>query len=305
MDSIVLNGIAVASVGIGSYFAGYDSMQTPNEVLTTSKVKTFPILASVTLVLVNLALESFGATAVNSFFKFYFILAGTNSIWFLLRAFFPKVKNSPVLFMYPKSHTIITDFILPANPEPFHLFDIPFYVFGIFVNIMYFKTYSPFLNNFVAASIATYAVLAIRIEKFTSAAPLLYALLLYDVFFVYETDMMTSVAMNLNGPLKLIHRKPSGTAVLGLGDVVIPGMFLSLCSRFDTFLNRILNRRGSRYWLLAMCGYVMALALTDYICYQTNSGQPALLYITPSVTIPIVLMTIIRKEYYAFLAFSA
>jgi minor histocompatibility antigen H13 len=72
---------------------------------------------------------------------------------------------------------------------------------------------------------------------------LLVLLFFYDIFFVFGTDVMLTVAKGIDAPIKLQFPKDfSGTtskyAILGLGDIVIPGVFVSLCLRYD-FLKHI------------------------------------------------------------------
>jgi len=302
MDSLLLGSTAVAAVGLGSYFAGKESNDTPREVLSASRIKSYPFLAGASLIGIQVMLEYLGPKRVNYLFMYYFGLAGTNSIWFLLRAFF-KMKSRK-LFYYPSSKSILTEFVLPNQRVPFFLHDIPLYLIALIVNVAYYQTRNNIANNIIAFSIAFFAILSIRIEKFTSAAPLLWSLLIYDVFFVYQTDVMTSVAMGLEGPVKLqVNLRGRGNSVLGLGDIVIPGLFIAVCSRFDTFLNKVTGRR-SYYWLTGLIFYSIAMGVTDLVCYITKKGQPALLFITPLVTVPIVLMALIRREHLAFASYS-
>lgn len=295
----MLGSAAVAIAGMGSYFAAREDV--PKEVLSAKRVKYYPYLAGISLMSINLFMEFFGPSTVNRCLVLYFGLAGTNSIWFVLRNFIRL--RGPKLFMFPRSRTVITEFVLPQKSVPFHVWDIPMYAIGLLVNVLYFTVRGNLLNNIVAGSIAFFAVMSIRIEKFTSAGPFLWSLLIYDAFFVYSTDVMTSVARNLDGPVKLLYRKRYGVSVLGLGDVVIPGLFVSICSRFDAFLFRVLRKR-SPYWVVSISGYALGLILTDIVCAITHSGQPALIFIVPSITIPIIVLALIRKEYRAFLGFS-
>lgn len=304
MDSAFLGSIATLAVGLGSYFAAVDDEDTIKEVLSESRIKMYPYLSGVVLVSMNLLFEFLGPQKVNFAFAFYFGLAGTNCIWFLLRTFirFKKMRTHK-LFMYPQSHTILTEFVLPSRPVPFYLGDILLYSFALSVNIYYFQTRATWANNLIAFSIAFFAILSIRIEKFTAAAPFLWSLLIYDVFFVYSTNVMSNVAINIQGPVKLIFTKDNGESVLGLGDLVIPGLFLSVCSRFDANIKKLLHKR-SPYWIIGMIGYALSMLATDVVCYITERGQPALLFISPSVTIPIIITAFIRKEQYVFLSYS-
>lgn len=91
---------------------------------------------------------------------------------------------------------------------------------------------------------------------------LLSALFFYDIYFVFYTPMMVTVATKLDVPIKLLFPRPDGCvmpvgavegsaameeylkciakkrtmAMLGLGDIVIPGMMLAFALRFDLYL---------------------------------------------------------------------
>jgi len=75
---------------------------------------------------------------------------------------------------------------------------------------------------------------------FTTASILLGALFFYDIFFVFYTPMMVTVATTLDVPIKLLFPRPGASpscvqnlAMLGLGDVVIPGLVIAMALRYD------------------------------------------------------------------------
>jgi minor histocompatibility antigen H13 len=91
---------------------------------------------------------------------------------------------------------------------------------------------------------------------------ILSALFFYDIYFVFFTPMMVTVATKLDVPIKLLFPRPDGCvmpvgaaegsalmeeyleclakkrtmAMLGLGDIVIPGMMIAFALRFDLYL---------------------------------------------------------------------
>lgn len=73
---------------------------------------------------------------------------------------------------------------------------------------------------------------------FTTGSLVLMSLFVYDVVMVFYTPMMISVATSLDVPMKLTFPGPKGTAsMLGLGDIVVPGIMLALALRFDLYLH--------------------------------------------------------------------
>ena len=64
-----------------------------------------------------------------------------------------------------------------------------------------------------------------------------------DIFWVFGTEVMVSVAKNVKGPLLLLFPRKFADlmaetkgefSMLGLGDIVIPGLFIALLLRLDT-----------------------------------------------------------------------
>lgn len=47
---------------------------------------------------------------------------------------------------------------------------------------------------------------------------------------------MVTVATKLDAPVKLVFQGPTRSSMLGLGDIVVPGMFIGLCLRFDHYM---------------------------------------------------------------------
>ena len=83
-----------------------------------------------------------------------------------------------------------------------------------------------------------------NLPSFKIAFVLLWGLFFYDIFWVYGTDVMVTVAKSLNAPVKLLFpvdltATPPKFSLLGLGDIVIPGIYIALSLRYD--INRILS----------------------------------------------------------------
>ncbi|CAH2045666.1 unnamed protein product [Thlaspi arvense] len=106
-------------------------------------------------------------------------------------------------------------------------------------------------------------------------------LFFYDIFWVFFTPVMVSVAKSFDAPIKLLF--PTGDALrpysmLGLGDIVIPGIFVALALRFD-----VSRRSKPQYFTSAFVGYTAGVVLTIVVMNWFQAAQPALLYIVPAV----------------------
>ena len=71
------------------------------------------------------------------------------------------------------------------------------------------------------------------------------ALFVYDIYFVFFTPLMVTVATQLDIPAKLVFPRPRRATedpaekalfMLGLGDIILPGMMIGFALRFDLYL---------------------------------------------------------------------
>lgn len=64
----------------------------------------------------------------------------------------------------------------------------------------------------------------------------MWGLFFYDIFWVYGTDVMVTVAKSFDAPIKLLfpyNWEENKKSMLGLGDIVIPGVFVALALKYD------------------------------------------------------------------------
>lgn len=136
---------------------------------------------------------------------------------------------------------------------------------------------------------------------------MLWALFFYDIFWVYGTDVMVTVAKNLDIPIKLIFPYLNATgeqkfSMLGLGDIVVPGIFVALCLKFDVdkALNKLkikdTNELKTTYFNTCMIGYFLGIVETFAVMWIFNHPQPALLFLVPMCTLPVAGVAFYGKE---------
>ncbi|KAJ5180023.1 hypothetical protein N7492_003233 [Penicillium capsulatum] len=101
------------------------------------------------------------------------------------------------------------------------------------------------LTNFLGFSFCYGALQFMSPSTFWTGTLILGSLFFYDIYFVFFTPLMVTVATKLDVPIKLLFPRPptpseapdaQSLAMLGLGDIVIPGMVIGLALRFDLFL---------------------------------------------------------------------
>ena len=99
---------------------------------------------------------------------------------------------------------------------------------------------------------------------------------------------MVKVATTLDVPIKLLWEKSltfsteHGFTMLGLGDIVVPGMFVATALRYDLSCSAHKDpkqRFSKPYFTSAMIAYIAGLATTMAVMITFRAAQPALLYL--------------------------
>lgn len=175
------------------------------------------------------------------------------------------------------------------------------------VVVFMFARLNPFLNaaygavdtnwlalDIVGINLAVFYSRMFVVPRFLYALVLLTGLFVYDVTMVFRTNLMMNAATKLNVPVKLLI--PSlvdgklSMAFIGLGDIVVPSAFARLCLEYD-YAKYYANGEAFHYkrpvprkfFWSAIVGYVLGLVATNVALHVYNVGQPALLYIVPSM----------------------
>ena len=137
-------------------------------------------------------------------------------------------------------------------------------------------------NNFLGFALCLLSVRSVPLRSFRVGGALLTGLFLYDVYFVFGTDIMMTVATKIDAPVKLLAPNPPGSAspaaILGLGDLAIPGLMVAFLARRGDAL-----ADGGWARKLACGAYAGGLAAAFLANEVVRKGQPALLYLVPAV----------------------
>ncbi|KAL3982030.1 Signal peptide peptidase family protein [Acanthocheilonema viteae] len=166
-------------------------------------------------------------------------------------------------------------------------------------------------NNILGVAFSIYGIESIHLCSFKAGTMLLAGLFIYDIFWVFATDVMTTVAKSIDAPLLLqfpqdIYRhglnNASKHAMLGLGDIVIPGIFIALLRRFDHYIGSGGNYEKPRhYFLITTVAYCFGLMITMGVMHFYKAAQPALLYLVPACVLVPLSVAGIRGEAYDML----
>merc|ERR1712151_453177 len=105
------------------------------------------------------------------------------------------------------------------------------------------------------------------------------------------------------GPIKLMFPRSLGGcgkllhSMLGLGDIVVPGIFIAFLAKWDAVKMGEDKSHSFVYLNTTMVAYVLSLITTVSIMLFFNAAQPALLYIVPYVLIASLAVAISRGEF--------
>lgn len=101
------------------------------------------------------------------------------------------------------------------------------------------------LTNILGFSFAYNALQIMSPTTAWTGTLILMALFIYDIYFVFFTPLMVTVATNIDIPAKLLFPRPmrldedhskQALSMLGLGDIVLPGIIIGYALRFDLYL---------------------------------------------------------------------
>lgn len=121
------------------------------------------------------------------------------------------------------------------------------------------------------------------------------------------------VAKGLKAPIKIVFPRdllqdPFGPSMmLGLGDIVIPGIYVALALRFDLsqyhMRHKLLRYRplwhrfAKPYFWMSFYAYIIGLAMTVLVMHKFQSAQPALLYLSPACVLSTLVTAWYRSEF--------
>lgn len=155
-------------------------------------------------------------------------------------------------------------------------------------------------NNLFGIAFAINGVELLHLNNVVTGCILLCGLLFYDAFWVFGTDVMVTVAKSFEVPIKLVFPQDllekglnaGNFAMLGLGDIVLPGIFIALLLRFDNSL----SRKTNVYFYSTFFAYFMGLLATMMIMHLFNHAQPALLYLVPACIGTPLLLALVKGD---------
>ncbi|KAK1829501.1 signal peptide peptidase-domain-containing protein [Podospora conica] len=107
------------------------------------------------------------------------------------------------------------------------------FLVAIAATIAYNTTKWFFLPNLLASAVCYESFSLMSPTSFSIGSSIMAALFFYDIIMVFYTPYMITVAKKIDAPIKLVFNTARGVSMLGLGDIVIPGILMAMALRFD------------------------------------------------------------------------
>lgn len=275
----------------------------------------FPVIGSGVLFGFYLIFKFFSKEYINLLLTVYFGIFGASSLGSMLGSAFHGILPAALAM---KQARVLALTRLADRKEEWRLeITWPRIVgFLMAAGLAAFYSYSKnwLASNLFGMAFALSAITMLHLDSFKTGMTLLAGLFVYDVFWVFGTDVMVSVAKSFNAPVKLLFPRnifvpqwwaASGNfTMLGLGDIVIPGVMVALCLRFDEHVASNKKSFAKPYFWTCFIAYWVGLITTMVVMHTFKAAQPALLYLSPACILAPLSVAVVRGELKALLAYS-
>ncbi|KAL3867787.1 hypothetical protein ACJMK2_040634 [Sinanodonta woodiana] len=279
---------------VGYHKKQKDSGEKP-ETMSSKDAAMFPIIASCTLFGIYLVFQIISKEYINLLLAVYFFILGVLALAHITSPVLSQFI--PPIFPNMEYHLILTQGKGDKKEEltnwEFDRKDLLCLAASGVVGVWYLAKKHWLANNLFGLAFALNGVEFLSLNTVSTGCILLGGLFIYDIFWVFGTNVMVFVAKSFEAPIKLVFPQDllekglsaDNFAMLGLGDIVIPGIFIALLLRFD----HSLGRNQKTYFYAGFAAYVAGLLLTIVVMHVFKHAQPALLYLVPAcLGIPIL-----------------
>ncbi|CDW78781.1 signal peptide peptidase [Stylonychia lemnae] len=298
------------------------TLSNENQLLSLKNALSIPIIATLTLVLAYFAIVQ-KWSIINNLIVAYFSLIGA---LILKKYIYEYFKTSTGLQAYDYHLEFLQRMqLFRLNMT---LLELVCLAVAIYFQYLYLQSRFFVANNIIAMCFAVHAIENWLVGNFRNILIVFLGLIAYDTYFVFHSDVMMTVAQGIELPLKLLvpaDQAMKSFAMIGLGDIIIPGLFASMCIRCDLInaFNRgrekaveegvkekekllpfIDKEMGCFYFNASLIGFFIGLAMTYSAMQLLKTAQPALLYILPAQLGIYLLASFGRKEFLKMIAYD-
>jgi minor histocompatibility antigen H13 len=296
--------MAVVPIWIGAHLS---LNQKGMESMSSEDAMKFPFIGSGVLFGLYILFKVFSKEYVNMLLTAYFLLFGILAVSATISPLF-----APLFRKGEKPWKISWKPFWKSN-DPYELefgkADIIGLIAASAIGVWYVYTKHWISNNILGLSFSIQGVAMLSLGSYKVGCILLGGLFFYDIFWVFGTDVMVTVAKSFDAPVKLLFPKHLFAetlefSMLGLGDIVIPGIFIALLLRFD--MQRSNNKKtiSKLYFYVCYISYFLGLLTTIAVMHIFRAAQPALLYLVPACIGSSMLLALVRGEVGALIAYE-
>lgn len=285
--------------------------------MSQSDAYWFPVVGSGVLFGFYLLFKFFSKAYIDLLLTIYFGIFGAGSLGSMLGAALHGLL--PAAFAMKHGHVLALTRI--ADRKEQWRVEITWprvlaFVLAAAAAVFYSLTRNWMASNLFGMAFALSAITMLHLDSFKTGMTLLAGLFIYDVFWVFGTDVMVSVARSFNAPVKLLFPRNifvyewwwcqnGNFSMLGLGDIVIPGVMVALCLRFDEHLAAGDKKSFAKpYFWTCFVAYGIGLIATMAVMHTFKAAQPALLYLSPACILAPLSVATVRGQLTELFAYS-
>lgn len=305
-----------------------DEDETITESLTSNDAYMFPVIGSGVLFSMYLVYKYVDKKYINYVLTAYFSIMGSAAVTKASLDVLKKLIPAQCLKCVAKYKVTLSKrskckFVAVIRCQTNDSVDISHFNFtvihfmllfaSIALTVYYSLTKNWIASNIFGLSFSVNAIQLLSLDSFKTGIILLSGLFFYDIFWVFYTPVMVSVAKNFDAPIKLLwprnifeylFENSSSFAMLGLGDIVIPGIFVALTYRYDRHMSWKRQPVGQfrstdfpkPYFKACFTAYILGLITTTAVMHIFHAAQPALLYLSPACILSVLITAFVRGE---------
>lgn len=280
------------------------------ELMSHKDAAMFPLVASAALFGLYIIFQIFSKEYINLLLTFYFFCLGILALCHLVSPVISKlvpaaIPNIPYHLRFtqggPEGNKDIINYKFSSH-------DVVCVLCCSLIGAWYLLKKHWIANNLFGIAFAINGVELLHLNNVITGCILLCGLFVYDIFWVFGTNVMITVAKSFEAPIKLVFPQDilekglgaNNFAMLGLGDIVVPGIFIALLLRFDNSL----NRNSKTYFYATFVAYIVGLIATIFVMHVFKHAQPALLYLVPACLGTPLALAVIKGDLKAMLKYE-
>ena len=194
-----------------------------------------------------------------------------------------------------------------------NIYEIISTIISFIIIISYFITRHWILNNIICFCFSFTILSFLILRSFMICFLFLFLYFLYDTFWVFysekifQENIMEVAATSIRIPIKiefpiLFSNNPSNNCMLlGLGDIILPGIVIKYCRRFDLIKNKLDSSfKGFSFYTYNLFLYFISVAIAMIMMFGFDHSQPVLFYISPIFIIGLVFKALYDKCFIDF-----